>query len=137
MEPPDEEVPGDGQDGPAGDKEATGEAEVNEGMIAEAGKLTGAAGASSGGPAALPSTPTSGGSPAPPEKAQPEMEDDAGGTGTPGQRKRAPDDADGVNWDDARRGKNKQTGWENTDNDTAMRSATTSGTGLLSPTSAY
>ena len=109
---------------------------MNEGMIAEAGKLTGAAGASSGGPAALPSTPTSGGSPAPPEKAQPEMEDDAGGTGTAGQRKRVPDDVEGVNIYDARRGRTKLNGWENTDNDTAMRSATTSGTGLLSPTSA-
>ena len=136
VEPTDKEVPGDGQDGLAGDKEDTGEAEVNEGMTAEEEKMTGAAGASSGGPAALPSTPTSGGSPAPPEKAQPQMEDDAGGTDTARQRKRVPDDVEGVNIYDARRGRTKLNGWENTDNDTAMRSATTSGTGLLSPTSA-
>jgi hypothetical protein len=137
-EPHAKEAPGEGRGDLDGDdtNSDTGEAEVNEGMITGPEKMIVAAGDSSGGSAALPSTPAPGGSPAPPETAQPEMEDDAGGTCTPRQRKRAPDDPAGVNWDDARRGKNKQTGWENTDNDTAMRSATTSETGLFSPPSA-
>ena len=96
-----------------------------------------AAGDSSGGSAAPPSTPAPGGSPAPPDKAQPSMDADAGGTDTAGQRKRLPDDLEGVNIYDARRGKTKLNGWENIDNDTAMRSETTSGTGLHSPSSTY